>query len=158
MDPSRPPAGFFNNVKVMFDVRDVMDDVHGEHAAHAVPTSRLAVSARGIACGHRSLVSPALLHRHAWPPLCQPPTSPLRMGHSLPGAGVVSDTLTETTQNINESLVTAAQTTKHFVTKPSALLRQVLPLPHASQSGVLRQVRSGNPAACVAVGAHLYIA
>ena len=30
MDPGRPPAGFFKNVRVMLDVRDVMDDVHGE--------------------------------------------------------------------------------------------------------------------------------
>ena len=30
MDPSRPPPGFFKNVKVMFDVRDVVSDVQGE--------------------------------------------------------------------------------------------------------------------------------
>mmetsp|Transcript_5864 Transcript_5864/g.16425 ORF Transcript_5864/g.16425 Transcript_5864/m.16425 type:complete len:395 (+) Transcript_5864:201-1385(+) len=29
MDPSRPPAGLMNNVKVMFDVGDVMSDVSG---------------------------------------------------------------------------------------------------------------------------------
>ena len=29
MDPSRPPPGFLNNVRVMFDVRDVVDDVGG---------------------------------------------------------------------------------------------------------------------------------
>lgn len=29
MDTSRPPPGFFKNVKVMFDVRDVMSDVQG---------------------------------------------------------------------------------------------------------------------------------
>lgn len=29
MDPSRPPAGFLNNIRVMFDVRDVMTDVQG---------------------------------------------------------------------------------------------------------------------------------
>lgn len=33
MDPSRPPPGFFKNVKVMFDVRDVMDDVQGQLCA-----------------------------------------------------------------------------------------------------------------------------
>lgn len=29
MDPSRPPAGFLNNLRVMFDVGDVVDDVQG---------------------------------------------------------------------------------------------------------------------------------
>lgn len=29
MDPSRPPPGFLNNVRVMFDVRDVVTDVGG---------------------------------------------------------------------------------------------------------------------------------
>jgi len=27
MDPTRPPAGFMNNIKVMFDVRDIMSDM-----------------------------------------------------------------------------------------------------------------------------------
>ena len=29
MDPCRPPAGFMNNIKAMFDVGDVMTDVSG---------------------------------------------------------------------------------------------------------------------------------
>lgn len=29
MDPNRPPAGFLNNIQVMFDVGDVLTDVHG---------------------------------------------------------------------------------------------------------------------------------
>lgn len=39
MDHDRPPPGFLNNLRVMFDVRDVVDDVHGELAAPLDPGS-----------------------------------------------------------------------------------------------------------------------
>jgi hypothetical protein len=38
MDPNIPTKGFFTNVRYMFDLRDVVVDVQGEHATYGICT------------------------------------------------------------------------------------------------------------------------